>query len=334
MVFRTMSCFGFRWSGSIALASTVLLLAGSPVHAAEARDAAAAEALFEAGKALFEQGDYAAACPKFEESYRLDPATGALFALALCHERAGKLATAWVEYMEAAGRANSERNAEREQQARERAQALQARLSFLTIRVDPKIAGVRGFTVSHDGVTLRPAAFGAAIPVDPGRHTVRAEAPGRDPWEAFVDVGETPEQKTLDVPELRAVAPVCPPLPTVPARTPGTLELTPLRVSGIALGGAGVASLLFAGAASWRALAKKSASDPECDTTCSQQGLEDRSAAHEAATWATVGAISGAALLGAGTLLFVVGKPQKKSAGAGESTLLLGYASAEFRHRF
>ncbi|HEY3495257.1 MAG TPA: hypothetical protein VGK73_11250 [Polyangiaceae bacterium] len=311
-----------------------LWLSGGAARAAEPRDAAAAEVLFEAGKSLLEQGDYAAACPKFEESYRLDPATGALFALALCHERAGKIATAWVEYMEVAGRANSERNEQREQQARERAQALQARLSFLTIRVDPKVAGVPGLAVSHDGVTLRPAAFGAAIPVDPGRHVVRAEAPGRDPWEAVVDVGDTPERKTLDVPDLRAVAPVCPPAKPVPTRTPGTLELTPLRISGIALGGAGVASLIFAGAASWRALSKKASSEGECDTTCTEAGLTDRSAANEAATWATVTAISGAALLGAGALLFVLGKPREKRAGASETTLLLGYGTAEFRQRF
>src|SRR5690242_4971467 len=84
--------------------SCALVLSSGVAQAAEQRDAAAAEALFEEAKRLFEQGDHGAACPKFSESYRLDPATGALFALALCHERAGKIASAWVEFMETAGR--------------------------------------------------------------------------------------------------------------------------------------------------------------------------------------------------------------------------------------
>src|SRR5262245_38278640 len=100
--FRTMRC-RLNGSSSILVVSALLTTSGL-ARAAEPRDAAAAEVLFEAGKNLMERGDYAAACPKFEESYRLDPATGALFALALCHERAGKIATAWVEYMEVAGR--------------------------------------------------------------------------------------------------------------------------------------------------------------------------------------------------------------------------------------
>src|ERR1051325_3142120 len=106
-----------RRTVSLLVAGLCATLAG--VAHADPRDAAAAEALFDEGKALYAKGDYQAACPKLAESYRLDPGTGALFALALCHERAGKPASAWVEFMEAAGRANTEHNAERETSARE-----------------------------------------------------------------------------------------------------------------------------------------------------------------------------------------------------------------------
>ncbi len=43
---------------------------------ANQRDPAAAEALFRSGRVAIEKGDYASACPKFEESSRLDPAVG------------------------------------------------------------------------------------------------------------------------------------------------------------------------------------------------------------------------------------------------------------------
>src|SRR6187402_3639467 len=101
-----------------------------------------------------ERRDYASACPKLEESYRLDPATGALFAVALCHEQQGLLARAWVEFMEVASRAQEERYPEREKEAREHAGELHPRLSFLTVRVDAGTAALQGLVVTRDGVRL------------------------------------------------------------------------------------------------------------------------------------------------------------------------------------
>lgn len=306
-------------------------------RAAEPGDAAAAEALFGEAKGLLERGEYEAACPKFAESYRLDPATGALFALALCHERAGKLATAWVEFIDTAARANAEHNAEREQSARERAASLEPRLSYLVVRVDPKTAGLAGLTVLSDGVTLRPAAFGSPLPVDPGKHLVRAEAPGHQAWETNVEIGTAPERATLAVPPLQPLAPpvAVPVVPAAPAQHRGTLELTPLRLSGIALGSAGVASLGFAAAASIRALNLKARSDTGCGAEgCSYPAHDDRVTAHEAATWATAGAISGAVLLGAGVILYVLGKPPASHAHAGHSRLLVGRGGGVFEQEF
>src|SRR6185295_14702479 len=76
-------------------------LCSSPVARAQARDPAAAEALFSAGREAFEKGDYATACPKFEESHRLDPGAGALINLAACREKLGKLASAWESWQQA-----------------------------------------------------------------------------------------------------------------------------------------------------------------------------------------------------------------------------------------
>src|SRR5687767_11843809 len=65
-------------------------------------DAAASEALFREGRRLMKAGDYEGACPKLEESLRLDPALGTLFNLASCEEQLGRWATAWQHWRQAA----------------------------------------------------------------------------------------------------------------------------------------------------------------------------------------------------------------------------------------
>ena len=78
------------------LAALVLgVLSGAPAAArAQTSSAAAAEALFDDGRALMKQGDHARACPKLAESQRLDPAPGTLLALGVCWEAAGRIARA------------------------------------------------------------------------------------------------------------------------------------------------------------------------------------------------------------------------------------------------
>src|SRR5689334_1948856 len=99
----------------LAAAAALGLLATTGHALAQDRDPAAAEALFREGKQLMADGAFERACPKLAESYRLDPATGALLATALCYERANKLASAWVAYTDAAARAKTEGALDREQ---------------------------------------------------------------------------------------------------------------------------------------------------------------------------------------------------------------------------
>jgi hypothetical protein len=64
---------------------------------------------------------------------------------------------------------------------------------------------VPGLEIERDGVSLAPAAWDAALPVDPGDHTVRAKALGFEPWTASVPVSQPGQAVTVDVPELRAL---------------------------------------------------------------------------------------------------------------------------------
>jgi len=90
----------------IAAAVLVALAALLRVNGAVAQDAApAARAqaveLFDAAAALAEKGRYADACPKYAESYRLDPQLGAVLHLADCLEHNGELASAYAAFREA-----------------------------------------------------------------------------------------------------------------------------------------------------------------------------------------------------------------------------------------
>jgi hypothetical protein len=297
-------------------ALVTIVYAPPPASAQPRRDPAAAEALFSEGQALVEKGDYERACPKLAESYRLDPATGALYALALCHERQGLFASAWVELMDVASRANAEGYTERERAARERAEALRNRLSFLVVRVAPETAALPGLVVTRDGIALGTAAWGSAIPVDPGRHLVVAEAPGYKAWSTTVSIGAGPVTESVEVPVLAAVPPRAGAAPDDRAASSAPplevlgLTMTPLRIAGIAAGAAGVASLGLATYGSFRAVVKNEDSEENCpEGQCNDQGERDRMAAVEAANLATVSAIAGGTLLAAGAVLFAFGAP-------------------------
>jgi RNA polymerase sigma factor (sigma-70 family) len=67
--------------------------------------------------------DFATACPKFAESYRLDPAAGTLVGLALCNEGEGKSASAWAEFLLVAREAKKSGRRPRAARARARGEA-------------------------------------------------------------------------------------------------------------------------------------------------------------------------------------------------------------------
>jgi hypothetical protein len=314
---------GSVWSLSLAAA-----LATETAFASDAHDAAAAEALFQDGRARLEAGDLAGACPKLAESLRLDPATGTLIALAACHEKEGKLASAWAEFTDAASRAARDGNAERQQLALARVEQLRPRLSTLTVRVPDAVALTPGLTITRSGRTLGRGEWNVALPVDGGRYLVEVSAPGRAPTQQTADVAPELAAIVIDVHELAVETqnplpveiqplpkPAAPPAPRpAPPRSRG---LSQLQWVGVGSGAAGVASLGIGGYFLAQLLSKKAEADPNCggpkNNKCDAEGGADLEEAGRNGRWSTGFGIAGGVLLATGAGLFLLGRDSGES---------------------
>jgi hypothetical protein len=196
-----------------------------------------------------EAKNYSAACPKLVESNRLDPGSGTLLAMALCHEGEGKTATAWSEFAQVATATNKERRADRHKLAREHMASLETVLSHVTVDVPGAVREVPGLEVKWDGTVIGKPAWGTPMPADPGLHVVEASAPGKNRFSTRVDVGAKADVKRVSIVLADEDKPVARPAtqPPVPATTPTTTPPTPeghgRRTVGLVVGGVGVAGL-------------------------------------------------------------------------------------------
>ncbi len=176
--------------------------ASSTDRKAAAEDKAAAQALFDQGRELMERGQPEAACALFEESETLDSGLGTRYHLADCYESIGKLASAHTLFLQIAAEAAARGQAKREEVARERAEAVQPRLSKLTIEVPHPQRG--NLAIARDGKRVGRPQWGLPVPVDPGVHRVEASGPGLVSWSAEIEVSGEPGVSTVIVPPLAA----------------------------------------------------------------------------------------------------------------------------------
>ena len=217
-----------RRVSALAAAALAAALAAAPGARAEppGKDVrAAAVALFDEGRALMAAGKHAEACPKLAESQRLDPGIGTLFNLSDCHERTGRTASAWLGFRDVAAQAAAARQPDREKVARQRAAALEPRLSRLRIVVGPG-AAVKGLEVTRDGVALGEALWGTPVAVDPGTHAVSAAAPARARWETALRLDQ-PGVVTVEVPPLAPGGDAKAPAAAPPAKPPASPPAVP-----------------------------------------------------------------------------------------------------------
>jgi hypothetical protein len=295
------------------LLSLLTLAAGAALApsaaAQQGTDPVTAEVLFQEARALLQAGKLDQACPKFIESQRLDPATGTLLAVATCHEREGKLATAWSEFTKAVGRARQERSDERVDLAQRRAEDLQPQLSTLSISVPDELARLPGLVIQRDGLAIGESTWNRALPIDGGSHALKVSAPGYETVALAVSVGVSSDHASVTLPMLQPVrATTLEPalLDSGPrGAPPAPGSLTPLRALGLGMGAAGVGGLVLGGAFLTGALIKKGNSADHCDgNACDARGVSLRDKATDWGNVATIAGITGAVLTGAGVSLY------------------------------
>jgi hypothetical protein len=255
----------------------------SPAFAqASSGDKAAAETLFNQAIELMGTGDYATACPKLEESQKLDPAVGTLLYLGECYEQRLMVASAWAAFNAAAQAARVSKQAAREKTAKERAAALEPRLPKLVIVV-PDPTRVAGLEVKRDGFVVGEASFGVPVPLDGGEHEVSAAAPGRKSWSQKVKVIASGGTRTIEIPALALDAGAADALPGPAPAAGGEPADGGLgtgngqRIAGGVIGGVGLAGIVVGIVYGVQASAKESDSEAFCEppdyTLCTEDGL-------------------------------------------------------------
>ncbi|WP_394827886.1 PEGA domain-containing protein [Pendulispora albinea] len=333
-------------TGPLALASTLsfaaffgaLATTPRPAYAQpSATERATAQELFDQGRTAMQAGNYREACPKFEQSQRLDPGGGTLLNLAVCHEKEGRSATAWAEFHDALSVARRDGRKDREKLATDRIQALAPSLPRLAVHVVSPVTPVpEGIEVRIDGAPLPRAAWDVATPLDPGTHAITTGRDGFASWSRTITLrpGET---QRIDA-ELRppAVAPVvildpAPPAspagaspPALAAPTYGPVgppepppspfpPLTETKRHGrrstafYVVGGVGIASLVTSAVTGILALSARSKSEETCIAErhfcANAHGLDDATRARTLAVVSTATLFTG--ITGVGIALFL-----------------------------
>ncbi len=263
---------------------------------------ALAETLFFTARGMMEAGRYTDACPKLAESYRLDPAAGTLLNLAVCHQKVGKIASAWGEFRQAMADARKSNRPDREKLASDAVSTIEPELPYLTITVPDQVRKIKGLVISLNGVPLNAAAWSTELPVDPGEVRVDETAPDYKPKTLKVTVAN--KQHSSIAAEGLELAPVFRPPPPY---------WTAKRTWGVILFGTGLAAAGVGTYFGINAINQVNNSNGACPNDqagaqrCTQTGVNDMNNANTSAWVAdfTIGAGAVAGVIGA--YLFLTG---------------------------
>ncbi len=277
----------------------------------------AAKTLFDQGQKQMTDGNYAAACASFKASNEAVARVGTLLNLADCYEKAGKLASAWGAYFDSINLGRRQGHPEYEEFAQKKKDELEPKLLKMTIVVPPDVR-VDGMTVKRDNVVVEPAAWGVPIAVDPGKHELAVTAPHKLPFHVEAAVDDAHKAVDVTIPKLEE-APTAWPQSSQPQVVEKLVQVpsawTPLRIGGLAIGTAGVASVvvgavlgLVANSTYQHALKDECNGDPNA---CNVAGVSDGATAHNLAGVSTGLFVGGLIAVAGGITLFAVGAPSR-----------------------
>lgn len=291
-------------------ASPILAFAQNPPGVSpSAQNVAIAQKLYDDAMQLIAEKKYAEACPKLAESNRLDAGMGTRFYLGDCYENLGRVASAWALFIDVADEAKRTKQSGRESVARERAKQLEGRLPKLTLQVPASVAKVPGVNMRDNDAIVNAPLWGQPIPADPGKHTIKVSAPGRRTWEKVVDLKEGAAE-TVAIGELTAAE----------------VKLSTKQMGAIALGSAGLASIVVGSVfgmqarSKWRddVVAKSCIGGviTQCDLADAQRRFDASGAQTDASIATATFVVGGVALAGAAVLALW---PREKPAEVGKT---------------
>jgi hypothetical protein len=284
-----------RTPSTLLAAAAWMALAG-PARAQET-GAQRADRLFNEANQLADHGDFASACPRYDESNRLDPAIGTQFNLADCYEHTGRTGSALLEFREVERIASIAGKADRQKSAHLRADALEKTVPRIQIVVPASLADAPGLDVRCDEKPVARADYGKALPLDPGQHTLTAKAPGRMPWSQTVQLSEH-QNLSVPMPELAAVAgPQAGPPPRARSR---------VLLAGVS-GGVGIAGVLVGSVTGVISIIQHSKYTSDCPkgSPCSNpNGVDESHLAVAMGNASTIGFVIGGVGLATGAVLF------------------------------
>ena len=282
---------------------TVLLLVA---FATDAKADGNADKLFEEGLEDMRTGRYDTGCPKLAESHRLDPLPGALFTLAECEWRWGKINSAvthYKEYLTAYDEMPPKEKAEQKKRAavaKQQLSDLEPMVPTLTVKLAKGTpASAR---VHRNGAPIE--GLGTPIPVDPGEHRLVVSVPGRPDHQESVVVTRAEKRQVV----LR-----------LPAEKPRQsddddddevnmeVDREAVRIAAIVLSAvsaaAGVASVITGGIT----LKHKQTIEDNCaGLACNAEGIDAADQSKITGTVSTVGLVVGAAGLATAIALWVI----------------------------
>lgn len=307
---------------ALALAGLVLLASADVWAEPTAAERSLAAALFDQGRTLMNDGKLDEACAKLTESQRLDPGGGTLLNLALCHEKQGKIATAWTEFREARALAKRDNRPDRESAADGEIAKLEPQLFKISIVVAPDVK-VPGLVVEIDGSPFPEAGWGTPFPVDPGTRSILVKAPGYKEWKGSVEAGKATGTADVNVPKLEKAAALeqtPPPIATTtamrPAQDPPPVKapepdapMSSMRKGGFVVGGIGLAVLGISAVTGIVALSKDAEADDLCEgpVKCvDPDGYAVSQSAYTLSQVSTATFVVGLAGIGAGAIMIAM----------------------------
>jgi len=298
---------------------------------ASSESSAAADALFREAVTLANDAKFEEAARKFAASFAMQPTLGTLLGLSMALEQGGRTASAYARYAELEDRAKAANDAARVATANAAMTRLRARLPKVTLVAQDSLPSDVRWTL--DGKALPAAAFGTALPVDPGAHVLEGR---RGETVVFArDVIAEEGREARIVVQVQAEQPTKPVEAEVPA-DPGVDQDGGASTTGLVIGGIGLISM-GVGTVFWlKSNGTYNALEEECAAGGCPADKEDRvQSGQRDETIGRVGLIGGGAalLVGVGILAFGSSGDSKMNA-TPVGRVLVGPGSVSLRGSF